>query len=422
MAYDVYPSVDGVTKAFPPAVRAAIAQATEVTGMVDGKVNSQFNNGVKPRLENLENKNAAQDEATSPVATLAELPAANSDNRGLVRFVTSENELYYSNGTTWSFISDGAQGVPGPAGAGVPSGGEPLQIIRNNSVGTTTEWVTLSAAIADTAMGYLIETVDGYPARGDAHMAIWRGATDPRESEQFAVGLDLWAPSNPPVPPNVTDKWFTDFSTETVGAPPVGWTSRWEALASHNVVMDGSNKVLQIRKNSGYTSMALLSWDAVPVSADFEIVAKVRFLVTLIREDAFPISTVAGRCQGSVDNTDAMGYFAKFTNGVTIPSIQGYRRQPGAHANLPVVAVPVESHNDLGWNWVRLRVIGDVISLRSWADGSTEPTTWSWTGVDATITGAGRVGLGSYSGGNGAAYDVACVGVAINGRTAPVSA
>lgn len=81
-------------------------------------------------------------QAASPVATLAELPAANSGNRGLIRFVTSENEPYYSNGTTWSSISQGAQGVPGPAGAGVPSGGEPLQIIRKNSVGTTTEWVT----------------------------------------------------------------------------------------------------------------------------------------------------------------------------------------------------------------------------------------------------------------------------------------
>lgn len=59
MASEIYPSVDGVTKAFPPAVRAAIAQAAEVTGMVDDKVNSQFNNGVKPRLENLEGSTLA---------------------------------------------------------------------------------------------------------------------------------------------------------------------------------------------------------------------------------------------------------------------------------------------------------------------------------------------------------------------------
>lgn len=81
-------------------------------------------------------------QAASPVATIAELPAANSGNRGLIRFVTAENEPYYSNGTTWSSIAQGAQGDPGPAGAGVPAGGSALQIVRKNSVGTTTEWAT----------------------------------------------------------------------------------------------------------------------------------------------------------------------------------------------------------------------------------------------------------------------------------------
>lgn len=86
-------------------------------------------------------------QAASPVATIAALPAANSGNRGLIRFVTSENEPYYSNGTTWSSIAQGAQGDPGPAGAGVPAGGEALQIVRKNSVGTTTEWVSLTKSL-----------------------------------------------------------------------------------------------------------------------------------------------------------------------------------------------------------------------------------------------------------------------------------
>lgn len=86
-------------------------------------------------------------QAATPVATIAELPTANASNRGLIRFVTAENEPYYSNGTTWSSIAQGAQGEPGPAGAGVPAGGEALQIIRKNSAGTTTEWVTPSKSI-----------------------------------------------------------------------------------------------------------------------------------------------------------------------------------------------------------------------------------------------------------------------------------
>ena len=86
-------------------------------------------------------------QAATPVATIAALPAANSGNRGLIRFVTAENEPYYSNGTTWSSIAQGAQGNPGPAGAGVPAGGSALQVVRKNSVGTTTEWATPTKAM-----------------------------------------------------------------------------------------------------------------------------------------------------------------------------------------------------------------------------------------------------------------------------------
>lgn len=38
--------------------------------------------------------------------------------------------------------STGVPGEPGPAGPGVPAGGTALQMIRKNSAGTTTEWVT----------------------------------------------------------------------------------------------------------------------------------------------------------------------------------------------------------------------------------------------------------------------------------------
>lgn len=43
--------------------------------------------------------------------------------------------------------TEGEQGVPGPPGAGVPTGGLALQVIRKDAANTTTEWVTPSRAM-----------------------------------------------------------------------------------------------------------------------------------------------------------------------------------------------------------------------------------------------------------------------------------
>lgn len=42
---------------------------------------------------------------------------------------------------------EGMISQPGPPGAGVPAGGAPLQVVRKNAVGNTTEWVTPSKAM-----------------------------------------------------------------------------------------------------------------------------------------------------------------------------------------------------------------------------------------------------------------------------------
>lgn len=85
---------------------------------------------------------ASVDTGPRSVATIAALPAANTGNRGVIIFVVSENKPYYSNGTAWGPVATGAQGDPGPAGAGVPDGGAAGQIVRRNSTNTTTYWET----------------------------------------------------------------------------------------------------------------------------------------------------------------------------------------------------------------------------------------------------------------------------------------
>jgi len=103
-------------------------------------------------------------------ATVAALPAAGI-NEGVTYYVGSEKLPYFSNGTTWQPINAGTQGVPGPPGAGVPTGGTAKQVVRRNSANTTTEWGTLAAA--DVGLGNVDNTTDAAkPISGPTQIAL----------------------------------------------------------------------------------------------------------------------------------------------------------------------------------------------------------------------------------------------------------
>ncbi len=192
---------------------------------------------VQPKTRRLVTESALElfidTQAATPVATIAELPTANASNRGLIRFVTAENEPYYSNGTAWSSIAQGAQGEPGPAGAGVPAGGEALQIIQKNSVGTTTEWVTPTKSLVG------LSNVDN---TADADKPISTATQTALDAKASIIQLDAKADRR------VTDVLYTDtrgyiFIVDESTAS--GSTLRYEDTAEH----DGS--ILHIAHRGG---------------------------------------------------------------------------------------------------------------------------------------------------------------------------
>jgi hypothetical protein len=44
-----------------------------------------------------------------------------------------------------------------------------------------------------------------------------------------------------------------------------------------------------------------------------------------------------------------------------------------------------------GKQWLRFRVEGQQLMFRTWADGQPEPSTWAWSGTDASVTAPGRI-------------------------------
>lgn len=281
-----------------------------------------------------------------------------------------------------------------------------------NGPGTQTQ-TALSAAIGDKIAaielpGMIIEEPGGYPVRSDAPLAIWRGDTDPRNLPEFRVGIDLWAPSNPPVP--VVNKWFTNFSAGTIGTLPAGFTSRWDNATSATVKDAGSGAKMFTIVSGNAT--VLFSWDVIPASSDVEVVMKYRGTRDPALTETRLLAMAASGSKATRSGYDAL--LQGEAGAAQLRILDMVNGAVSSYVGNAKVPVPMVTPNT--WQWVRMRKYGSTISIRLWADGATEPTTWQISAVDPTPHSTGWAGPMIYLSGT---TDVAIIGAAIDGATAP---
>lgn len=210
-------------------------------------------------------------------------------------------------------------------------------------------------------------------------------------------------------------QFFTDFSEYTVGAIPGDWTERW-ATASHTWGVQSnaaaSNGVV-LRALGSVDGRRALSWNTPGTPTDAEIVCRWQTNVLGNNGDNY----YQLRLRGSGASGTETCYWTNLGHPQNNPIVTGELFNGTNSFHLledPSVSVSINT-----WYWLRLRVTGTSIQGRRWADGTTEPTTWTTT-TDATITTAGWVGVGNFSGDN-ANRDFDIVGVGTDGDPAPIS-
>lgn len=214
--------------------------------------------------------------------------------------------------------------------------------------------------------------------------------------------------------------YFTDFSDYTTNAQPSDWTQYWYTTGiTHTVKEDAGytgGKYLEIEE-AGAFSRTALAWENTnfPSTADVEMYFKMDITTMGI---PFP----ALRASGSLE-TARTGYVFLFRNDTDTIDIR--RAVSGSETSLGTQAFTFSDNTIYHF---RVRVITTdastvTVYARVWADGNSEPETWTLTVTDtnaARITSAGRVQLGTT--GNTAAFGkVDVVGVAFGGDTAPTS-
>ena len=133
---------------------------------------------------------------------------------------------------------------------------------------------------------------------------------------------------------------------------------------------------------------------------------------------------------GETASNERFGCGGNMTNGTTI---DGYLGAPMADAvsfcrldnqvrSLRSSEWSVRNNATTEWVWYRFRKSGTDFKVRFWAEGDTEPATWSIETSDAgTVLANGKVGLLSYASSDTSDY-VAALGIGTNGDTAPTEA
>lgn len=229
-----------------------------------------------------------------------------------------------------------------------------------------------------TSLGYTDATVA--PATSYTYTVV---AVD--GAGNVSSGADV-AVVTPATPSNVQTMTWPDGAGSA-------WPASWTATSSSgSVTQNAGAGVLAFDDVAGAYARAVLSGQA--PQADQEVLLSSSFSAS----NAVAYQTVYLRGSGGWFNAyrPASGYGVQLASNASAVTVQ---RTVGA-STVTLATISGARQVSTGKQWLRLRVDGNQVSVKTWVDGTPEPTDWTWTGTDDVITGSGRLFVSHIRGGS----------------------
>lgn len=184
----------------------------------------------------------------------------------------------------------------------------------------------------------------------------------------------------------------TDFTETWTGSDGAAWdSSRWPTITTP------SSSVIDIQSNSGRISPGGGSYVTAYAVASFTAVTDMTILVAITPKtmsESYPAVDIryvnSSNCYqfyGNVGSTN--GYLYKVVSGsgsVMASSSSGWI-------------------NSTAKRWIKLQVSGTTIRVKVWADGGSEPGSWTISTTDSSISSAGVARMSATNGGSSAARE-----------------
>jgi len=184
--------------------------------------------------------------------------------------------------------------------------------------------------------------------------------------------------------------YTTSFGTDTTGAAPTGWTSRWTSTGATWLVRadapSTAGKYLEFARTT--TARRLLAYDAVDSDSgrdNAEIFARFQTSQNTSANQFYLILRGSGAAATE-------GGYVFVNNGST--SISIIKLVSGTATTLATVTVPTMPTNT--YYGLRFRVNGTALKAKVWnSEIDQEPAAWNIEITDAAITGTGYAGIGN---------------------------
>lgn len=195
-------------------------------------------------------------------------------------------------------------------------------------------------------------------------------------------------------------KYATDFSGNTIGAIPAGWSKRWDALDAPpkvtytvQAVSAGGSPggslggiVLRCDAAAGDGRSAITA-NALDGATDIEILARVRVTATA---NNFGVGLLA---RGVEDGGGFDGYYITINEASGSNDFALVKVVNGTPTTVSQVTVSGGITLN-AWYWLRFKVSGTSLQARIWkADGTSEPGTWNINTTDSALSAGGFAGV-----------------------------
>jgi chitodextrinase len=350
----------------------------------------------------------------------------------LVTTTTSATLTFTDTGrtpsTTYAYTVTAIDAVPNssvPASlsvttAATPPDSTPPSTPGSLSASTTTTTVTLSWNASTDNVG-----VTGYQVRRDGTLVTTTGPatltfTDtgrtPGTTYAYTVtAIDAIPNSSVPASVSATTvavstALFTDTFTAANGA---AWSPSWTTGTTAGAVnVQGNTGRLAFNDTAGAFGRAQLSGLAAVANSD------------LLLSYQWSASTARAYANVYVRGTGGWQNAYRPLNGYGIQLQSDSANallQKNVNGTVTTVATLTgASQVGTAKQWLRLRTVGSTIYVRTWVDGTTEPTTWRSTTTDTSLTAAGQVFLSlNRAGANVGAKSISFDDVTVSTATGP---
>lgn len=209
-------------------------------------------------------------------------------------------------------------------------------------------------------------------------------------------------------------QFWTDFSADTVGAVPSGWTLDGFLAGECTVVSTaGARGGRELHIAPGTSARRTAVWDLPGSVADAEILVRMRSAAET--NNRYPVMV---RKNSSGASLQCYTLKLSYTDG-----IRGGKYNT-SYADLGTADVTKTGLYNFDqptkYFYVRLRVNGTSYKARAWNADVAEPSTWDIDTTDTTLASAGGIGLFAYYATSGMYID--SIGVGTGGDTAPDAA